>query len=145
MLSVRSPSSLLRLLPPRLRLAVLSLVLVLVVAGRIISPVGGSLMLAASDGPAFLTAELCVAMPGDGGAMAGSDLLSSAHDCCWWMSGVSALALIVLAAVLLLVPHVLRRAGAGWTIRTILPPRLLWRAVCPSRAPPQGVFCRCIV
>lgn len=145
MLSVRHPSSLLRLLPPRLRLAVLSLLVVLVVAGRTLSPVGGSLMLAASDGPAFLTAELCVSMPGDGGVMAGGDLLSSAHDCCWWMSGVSALALTVLAAVLLLVPYAGRIIPAGWAVLTTLPPRLLWRAVCPSRAPPPGLSCRCIV
>lgn len=132
---------LLRLLPPRLRRAVVLLLLGLMVAGRVLSPVGGSLELAASEGPVFLTAELCVSVPAVEGGSSGETTPSLGHDCCWWMCGVSALALAVLAVVLpLLLPDDRRRWRGGWTVRTVAPPGLLWRAVCPSRAPPRMAF-----
>lgn len=130
---------LLRARLPGLRMALLSLLLGLVVLGRALSPVGGSLMAAADGGPVFLTAELCAGMTDSGDRMAANPL-SSAHDCCWWMSGAAAAALVLVAltAVLLLLPDLRRAEAVRWSVRITAPPRLLWRFACASRAPPPG-------
>lgn len=128
---------LLRARLPGLRMALLSLLLGLVVLGRALSPVGGSLLAAADGGPVFLTAELCAGMTDSGDRMAANPL-SSAHDCCWWMSGAAAVALAVFIAVMLLVPDLRRAEAVRRSVRITAPPRLLWRFACASRAPPPG-------
>lgn len=124
----------------------LPVMVVLVLIGRILSPVGGSIMAAvlADDHPVFLTSELCLTMPMQSGyGQTGYGLsddgngssMTSAHDCCWWMCGVSLLAVLVVAAGLVLFGAVVRPTRHEPPVPL---PRAVWRRSHPPRAPPLG-------